>query len=197
MNIEKILSLTEDINLFIKILRKQNNIPSKTLAEKLNKGAAYISQIENYRIKNIDEGTVRIILKELNLSDTDIQTVIDHFNEKKVLGETRIPKDNTVNNFTSQVISKKVYEQIRDDYKKPEANETIGYFNEGMELVVTKMTKMLQFDPEVAKQTLDEIILIVDENLSKSYQERILKMMDDPEFREQMLSVMADTFGVS
>ncbi|WP_302051982.1 hypothetical protein [Bacillus velezensis] len=42
MNIEKILSLTEDINLFIKILRKQNNIPSKTLAEKLNKGAAYI-----------------------------------------------------------------------------------------------------------------------------------------------------------
>ncbi|MDY7216863.1 MULTISPECIES: helix-turn-helix domain-containing protein [Bacillus] len=196
MNIEKILSLTDDINTFIKILRKQNNISSKALAQKLNKGAAYISQIENFRIKNIDEETARLILKELNLSDTDIQTVIDHFNEKRVLGETRIPKNNTINN-TSEVLSKKVYEQIRDDYKKPEANETIEYFNEGMELVVTKMTKMVQFDPEVAKQTLDEIILIVDENLSKAYQERILKMMDDPEFREQILSVMADTFGVS
>ncbi|MFU7497901.1 helix-turn-helix domain-containing protein [Bacillus subtilis] len=196
MNIEKILSLTDDINTFIKILRKQNNISSKALAQKLNKGAAYISQIENFRIKSIDDETARLILKELNLSDTDIQTVIDHFNEKRVLGETRIPKNNTINN-TSEVLSKKVYEQIRDDYKKPEANETIEYFNEGMELVVTKMTKMVQFDPEVAKQTLDEIILIVDENLSKAYQERILKMMDDPEFREQILSVMADTFGVS
>ncbi|PRS04395.1 helix-turn-helix domain-containing protein [Bacillus halotolerans] len=197
MKIEKMLSLTEDINTFIKILRKRNNISSKTLAEKLNKGAAYISQIENFRIKNIDEETTRLILKELNLTDKEIQTVIDHFNEMKILGETRIPKDNTIKKFTSQVVSKKVNEQILNDFKKPEANETIEYFNENMELIISKMTKLTQFDPEVAKETLDEIVLIVDEKIDKAYSERILKMMDDPEFREQLISVLAGTIEVS
>ncbi|MCY8467223.1 helix-turn-helix transcriptional regulator [Bacillus atrophaeus] len=192
MKIEKILSLTEDINNFIKIFRKQKNISSKTLANRLNKGAAYISQIENYRIKNLDEETSRQILKELNLTDAEIQTVLDHFNEKKILGTTNFPINKAVS-YTSEAVNKKIAEEALTDYENPETKEAQKYFNETMEFVTNKMIRMFEIDIETTKKTLDEIMLIVDENISKAVEERIMKMMDDPEFKEQMVSVMVDS----
>lgn len=74
--------MNEELTLgqFIKSLRKKAGISSTLLASKLEKGNAYISQIENERIINPDYDTSRKMLEILNVDKDKINDVLASYN---------------------------------------------------------------------------------------------------------------------
>ncbi|MCA1027313.1 helix-turn-helix domain-containing protein [Cytobacillus kochii] len=61
---------------FLKISRKKSGISSKNLARKVNKGDAYVSQIENGRNKNPDYVTAYKLLKAIGIDEANIEDIL-------------------------------------------------------------------------------------------------------------------------
>jgi transcriptional regulator with XRE-family HTH domain len=66
----------------LRLIREKADMGSKELSRLIGKGDAYISQIENGRIKNVDYETAFQILKAVNFKEDQIEDTLDWYGIK-------------------------------------------------------------------------------------------------------------------
>lgn len=85
---------------FVKNMRKRVNISSKKLSKMLDKGAAYISQIENGRNKNPDYDTAHKMMQILNFKEEQIEDILYKFGIKS---PKKIKEEQEIDDYWLQV----------------------------------------------------------------------------------------------
>lgn len=63
----------------LKRIRTTAGISSKVLSSKVGKAVTYVSQIENGKIKSPDYNTCYLLLKELGIDKSKIESMLDYF----------------------------------------------------------------------------------------------------------------------
>lgn len=132
----------------LKKMRESRGISSRALSAKVNKYHAYVSQIENGRIKNPDFESAKALLKELNVKDDIIDDILRHFD-----------------------ILSPVEEKARDEQYQKEAEESFEWMEFKAEHLKSKNKKLYTLlnsfvdrDLSRAEQVVNNILsLCVDE----------------------------------
>ncbi|TCJ00482.1 XRE family transcriptional regulator [Cytobacillus praedii] len=136
----------------LKRLRTRAKIGSRELSRMIpNKGEAYVSQIESGRIKNVDYNTAFMLLKNIGVTEVNIEKmlkhygIIDPFVEKELLNrqieqmelhEHRMKNDNDYADryLANQIEEAKIHEELTENGDDFTDNKLVNQIEEQYQL---------------------------------------------------------------
>lgn len=126
---------------YLKLLRKRSGIPSKKLANMVNKSAAYVSQIENGRNKRPEFDVAFELLKIVGVDEEKIESILEYYNIVSPLKEQE-NHEALVQKFEKKFLSSDT-ERLRIDLKNRN-DKLYTLINEMIENDITTATSILR-----------------------------------------------------
>lgn len=165
----------------VKSIRTRKNINARDLSRQLGKGDAYISQIENKRIKAPDYETALELLRHLDVGEKDITLILNNY---RILPKDYVPKPG------EQVLLDMIEDSLKEDdvYSAIDENNTdlneMKTVRDRAEKLFSSLNKLIAIDHETTDKLLDEL----EEKIQTLYKEYALKefnhILTDPILRE-------------
>lgn len=165
----------------VKSIRTRKNINARDLSRQLGKGDAYISQIENKRIKAPDYETALELLRHLDVGEKDITLILNNY---RILPKDYVPKPG------EQVLLDMIEDSLKEDdvYSAIDENNTdlneMKTVRNRAEKLFSSLNKLIAIDHETTDKLLDEL----EEKIQTLYKEYALKefnhILTDPILRE-------------
>ncbi|WP_273129952.1 helix-turn-helix domain-containing protein [Bacillus weihaiensis] len=155
----------------VKAFRTKRNINARDLSRKLGKGDAYISQIENKRIKTPDYETAYEILKHIGVDENDIPRFLDHY---RILPKDYVPEpgEQVLLDMIEDTLKEDVYSVLdTSNMDMDEVNQVKQRANE----LFSSLNKLISIDPKTTNILLDEL----GEKIQSLYKEIALKEFND------------------
>ncbi|MBE0185480.1 helix-turn-helix domain-containing protein [Bacillus subtilis] len=177
MNLEAILNQASSLRTFIKIRRNEIGAKAIHLSRALNKGDAYISQVENGRIKNLKDEAVVDILTNLELSDEQAKFVVDYYKHSAASRRTNedlAEKYSKLNPFVLEM-HEKLFPEDYNEVTNEDIELRMNLINV-LELLNEALKKLILNDVNLAEDTIVEISKITADATSKlaeRYQKKV------------------------
>ncbi|ARW07069.1 helix-turn-helix domain-containing protein [Bacillus atrophaeus] len=193
MNLEAILNQTNSLRTFIKIRRNEVGAKAIHLSRTLNKGDAYISQVENGRIKNLKDEAVVDILTNLDLSEEQAKFVVDYYKHSAPSKKTN--EKLAENHSELDPIFIEMHENLF-----PEDYEDITPVNigqrmrllKGLDMISDALKKIILNDAKLAEETIGAISEITVEATNTLIEKYTLKVQQTDMLMNEMKKVFKD-----
>ncbi|MGQ5176222.1 hypothetical protein ACSQ7W_07690 [Bacillus halotolerans] len=193
MNLEAILNQASSLRTFIKIRRNEIGAKAIHLSRALNKGDAYISQVENGRIKNLKDQAVVDILTNLELSKEQAEFVMDYYKHSaptKKTDEKLAEKHSELNPFfinMHQSLFSENYEDITT-----ETIEQRMRLLRGLDMISDALKKIILNDAKLAEKTIGAISKITAEATDTLVEKYTLKAQQTDMMVNELIKIFND-----
>lgn len=170
---------------FVKYYRQKSGVSSKKLSAQLNKGAAYISQIENNRIMQPDYNTAVELLKIIRIKPDIIDHLLRHFH---------IVEPNKERGVLEDLVYQSAMDMFNEfDVNKNTAEQEDEITDEELIVIQEEIKKsiaiIVKTNPKRAKKVLNHINNLLLKEKEVVAREYTHKMMSNPEVLDTLIKL--------
>jgi transcriptional regulator with XRE-family HTH domain len=181
----------------VKSLRKKAGISSTKLSNMLDKGDAYISQIENNRNKNPDYDTCFKLFEILNVEQDKIKDILTHYNIYPQSNSEKAESGDLFSDVIGDLLKIETKEELDriNNYNPTSKPEYLKVLSEGKSKInqlKNHLYHLVELDPFTSQPYLEKIETLTNDLFRDIAKEELKKLMIDESSLKQYKTLLSE-----